>query len=374
MKLLHLVSLFGGIGFTVAGCGTNPTNLAQIPSPALATQERSMTIAQSTQPVKTDEQKPALKVGDISELKDDKTCDDVGETIVYADTQNYKVSVCADKNNRQVPAFIKIAKKDGSLKIEGKAQLGWREDSFVGMDEKYGYRLRMPSSSEFNLSILSGKEFTPVVLKEGIQNYYAINRFKQINRADELTRRVDSKLSDESKREEFINYIFENKDKLGACKSIDARKDTAYFSSRLWKIDNKKYFLELACRPGAYALALNFFLIAESDHVYNYKLLNIPKIARYKSGKPIIGENGYVALTDIQSTVTPAMEHLFKSAERTLSIYMGKGSCGTISTYKIGGDKLDLIRHREGGLKECDDFRYAVDPILFPNIPLEPAK
>jgi hypothetical protein len=372
MKLVRSVFLCI-VGIISTGC-INNSPLAGTPQSSILSgkpQAVQTTTTQSTK-VETDKTK-TLKIGDISELKDDKTCDDVGEILVYAETENYKVSVCAEKNNRQDPSFIKITRKDGSLKIAGKAQLGWKEDSFVGMDEKYGYRLRMPSSNKFDLSLLSGTEFAPVWLHEDIQRYYAINHFKQIKNVDELSRRVDSKLPDESKRIKFINYIFEYKERLGACQLMDSRKDTAYFSSRLWKVEDKTYFLELACRTGAYAISLNFFRITESDSGYSFKLMDIPTVARHKGGEIISGENGYV-LIGFSSTVTPAREHLFKLEESTLSIYMGKGSCGTLSKYKISNDKLDLIQHKEGSLKECNDFRYATDPILYPNISLEPAK
>lgn len=103
-------------------------------------------------------------------------------------------------------------------------------------------------------------------------------------------------------------------------------------------------------------------------------LLNIPAIARDKVGNPIVGENGYVALTDIHFNATPVGEEIFNFKEMTLSIYMGHGSCGTLSKYRIVDEKLDLIQHGEGGLKECDDGRYAADAILFPNFPLDAAK
>jgi hypothetical protein len=360
------------IGIISIGC-TNNSPLAVTPQ-ALTLPEKMQakpkTINQSIE-VATDAQNPALKVGDISEIKDDKTCDDVGEIIVYAETQNYKVSVCADKNNRQDPSLIKITRKDGSLKITGKAQLGWKKDSFVGMDEKYGYRLRMPSSNRFDLSLLSGKEFTPVWLHEDIQRYYAINQFKHAKNINELSRAIDLKSPNKSKKEQFIDYIFKNKEKLGACESIDAFKDSP---SKLWKIDDTKYFLEFGCRLGIRAVAVNFFVIEELDSGYSFKLLNIPAIARDKDGNPIVGENGYVALTDIQINVTPVREDIFNSKERTLNIYMGHGSCGTLSKYRFVDEKLDLIEHREGGLKECDDGRYGADPILFPNFLLKPLK
>jgi hypothetical protein len=372
MKLLSSVLLLGSMGMLFAGCGTNPTVAGTPQVLPLVTQANLTTTTQSTE-LAIDSQKPSLKVGDISEIKNDKTCDDVGEIIVYAETPAYKVWVCADKSNRQVPAFMKVVRKDGSLKIEGKAQLGWREDSFVGMNEKYGYRLRMPSSNEFDLSILSGREFAPVWLHEDIQRYYAINQFKQIKNIEELSQRVDSKLSYKSKSQGFINYIFENKEKLGACVSMYPVKDTP---SKLWKIDDTKYFLEFGCRLGTRAIPVNFFLIEELDSGYNFKLLNISTIDRYKDGKPIVGENGYVALRNILSTSASVREDIFNHKEMTLSVYRGQGSCGALSKYKINVNdgKLDLIDYREGGAKECDDFRYAADPILFPNFPLEPAK
>ena len=327
MKLVSSVFLCI-VGIISTGC-INNSPLAGTPQSSILSgkpQADQATTPQSTK-VETDTDKTkTLKIGDISELKDDKTCDDVGEILVYAETENYKVSVCAEKNNRQDPSFIKITRKDGSLKIAGKAQLGWKEDSFVGMDEKYGYRLRMPSSNKFDLSLLSGKEFAPVWLHEDIQRYYAINHFKQIKNIKELSSAVDSKSPDKSKREEFINYIFKNKEKLGACESIDTFKDTP---SKLWKIDGTKYFLEFGCRLGIRAVAVNFFLIEELDSGYNFKLLNIPKIARDKGGNLIVRENGYVALTDIQINATPVREDIFNSKERTLSIYMGHSSCGT---------------------------------------------
>lgn len=362
IKSIRLMFALGTLAAVSLSCNVlSPT--AQIASPAL-----QVSPGKSTDSAK-------LIVGDISELKDKSECDNLEDTLVYAETENYTVNICSKTKGGKDPAFLRIVKKDGSLKITGIAKLSWREDAFVGISEKYGYRLQMPSSSGFDLLIASGRERAPVLLKENIQLYYAINQFRQTKKVDELMSRIDSNLPNESKRLEFIHHIFDNRLKFGACRSRDdRRKEEEYSDSRLWKIDDKKYFLELGCHIGAYSITLNLFLITESHSGYHFKLLNIPKIARYKNGKPIVRENGYVTLIDIPIPSTTAREHFFNLKEKTLSIYMGKGSCGTLSKYRIGDRKLDLVEHREGGLKECDDFRYAADPSLYPNIPLEPAK
>jgi hypothetical protein len=378
MMRFSSVLLLGSMGLLFAGCSVNPTVAGTPQASPLVTVPKQTTTKQATE-VATDSQKQVLKVGDISELKDDKTCDDVGETLVYAETKNFRVNVCANKTNRQTPAFMKIAKKDGSLKIEGKAQLGWREDAFVGIDEKYGYRLQMPSSREFYFSIASGKEFAEVWQHEHIQLYYAIKQFKRTNNLESLLIEASDLRSDESKRIEFIDYIFDNDKKLGVCQSSSSRstmtqkKYLAMEIAKLSKLDSNKYFLTIDCNPGGNARHLSFLLITKSDSGYDFKLLNIPEIARDKHGRSLLGEDGYAILSDIPSNLIAARRTVFNLKERTFSTYMGKFSCGDFSKYKldVDGEKLDLIEQRES---KCDDSRYAVDPSLLLATSLKPSK
>jgi hypothetical protein len=361
-KLLKPILALGVIAITSCSCTAMPPNAAT----------QSMQPSQ-VKPINSKEPaKPIIR--DISELKDKLDCSNRGDTLVYAETENYKISVCSDIKKREVPAFMKIVKKDGSLKIEGNSQLGWKEDSFVGINEKHGYRLMMPSPNEFYLSIVSGTEFKPLWSREDIQLYYTINQFSQTKEVDEL----DSNSTDKSKRMEFINYIVKNREKLNVCGSFF---DKRLPFTRLWKVTDKKYLLMLSCWLGASAINATFLLISETESGYRYKLLNIPTIARHREsgdnyGKPIIGEDGHVALTDIPVYSIAVRESFYKSGERTLRIYMGKGSCGELRKYRIDIDNnnLDLIEHRASGSKICDDLRYAADPILLPIIPLQHPK
>jgi len=99
MKLVISISLCI-IGIVSTGCTKNaPSGTPQASILFGKPQLEQITTTQSKK-VETDADKTkTLKIGDISELKDDKTCDDVGDILVYAETRSYWVYICGNKQD-----------------------------------------------------------------------------------------------------------------------------------------------------------------------------------------------------------------------------------------------------------------------------------
>jgi len=115
MKLYSSVFL-GSVSIIVSGCIANspPAMTPQIST--LVTKNQVNLATTQIKEVAIDSQKPELKVGDISELKNDKTCDDVGEIIVYAETRSYWF-IFVEINKIQVSLLISLLPSQKMIKI-----------------------------------------------------------------------------------------------------------------------------------------------------------------------------------------------------------------------------------------------------------------
>lgn len=86
-----------------------------------------------------------LKVGSLGELKGDSTCSGTGGIMTYAETQNHRIYICADKNDRTQPRYYRSRSRNGSrLDLEAKNYNPRQMRYFEFKNNGYTYILQMP--------------------------------------------------------------------------------------------------------------------------------------------------------------------------------------------------------------------------------------
>jgi hypothetical protein len=210
IKTLGIISGFGFIGFGLLGCellsqrsvslpNSSQTNTSQTETPQASTLQTStsqtdapQTAISQTQPSPKDDQESnapqaeplqaqpntkdyqkssVLQVGSLSELKGDTTCQGTGGTLVYAETQNYRVYICGDRNNRLQPRYYRSRDRDGSggINLEAKTYDPRQMRYFEFKNNGYSYILQMPSGQipdpELNVELPNGKLVGEKVLR-----------------------------------------------------------------------------------------------------------------------------------------------------------------------------------------------------------------
>lgn len=112
-----------------------------------------------------------LEVGSLSELKGDTTCQGTGGTLVYAETRNYQVYICGDKDDRLQPRYYRSRNRDGSggINLEAKTYDPRQMRYFEFKNNGYSYILQIPSGQipdpELNVELPNGKLIGEKVLR-----------------------------------------------------------------------------------------------------------------------------------------------------------------------------------------------------------------
>ena len=126
-------------------------------------------------PMPTKMAESTLKVGALSELKGDKTYNNTGGILVYAETKSYRVYICADRKNKTQPRYYRSRDRNGnsSLNLEAKGYNPQQMRYFQFKNNGYAYLLQMPTGQipQPELTVLSPEE-TPL-LREKITRYLA---------------------------------------------------------------------------------------------------------------------------------------------------------------------------------------------------------
>jgi hypothetical protein len=116
-----------------------------------------------------------LKVGALSEIKGDKTCDGTGGILVYAETQNFRIYICSDRKDKTQPRYYRSRERygKGKLDLEAKGYNPQQMRYFQFKNNGYSYLLQKPMSQIPNpeLTVLSPNE-TPL-LSEKVTRYLA---------------------------------------------------------------------------------------------------------------------------------------------------------------------------------------------------------
>jgi hypothetical protein len=395
MKLLSSVLLLGSMGMLFAGCGTNPTVAGTPQVLPLVTQANLTTTTQSTE-LATDTQKPSLKVGDISELKGDKTCDDVGETLVYAETKSYFVYVCGDKKS-VTPAVFRAKNKNGQI-IEGKAIVGWWKNSFVGINDKYGFSLGMPIpslSSEnleaklFFVSKVSGLSTYEKAehIEEYVSRYLSIRKFMLAKRIGFLNGYVEGGKSGKEEyyktARELLSYINDNKSQLNLCEVVlDDGTSVSIYSqdtagSKFFRVDKGKYLVQLSCQRYKANAAFNYLLMDRTSQGFEVKIINktdktVKILESIYGPDPIENHDDAKQAPRYIPRRSPTrflgLDSAYNAETRMLSIITHTGDCGGSSRraekFELVENELELRELRQGFKGEFCDSRAVVDSAL----------
>ncbi|MFN4834002.1 MAG: hypothetical protein ACK54J_09960 [Pseudanabaena sp.] len=371
MKLVTSVFLCI-ISIVFTGCTTNApltgTNKSPIlPSKSQADQTPTTHITKAE--TDTDKTK-TLKIGNISELKDDKTCDDVGDILVYAETRSYWVYICGNKQDTsQSSYFFKAKSKNDKDKpsIMGKASLGWRQTSFVGIKDNYTYSIDIPSvrtnSGSYKLPSLdiypsNVKEITlnpEDVQHELLTKYLSTAPYRQARKFYGQWWSSESDPLLDPKKKKFIKHLMDNRENLQVCENRNREpSERREEGSVLYKLENGKYVLQLRCNVYLKYNSFNFFLISEQANGLEVKFLTQPKdVAKFG-----------VSVDEYEGRIIVGRP-LFDPLTRNLSIHVpfsGLSKNGYLSTFTISNEQLELIEFRYA---DRDDNFY-IDPILYP--------
>jgi hypothetical protein len=116
-----------------------------------------------------------LKVGSLSELKGDKTCNDTGGILVYAETESYRIYICADRKDKTQARYYRSRERNGKGKLDIEAK-GYNPNHmryFQFKNNGYSYLVQKPMSQipQPELTVLSPEEQT--LLRERVTRYLA---------------------------------------------------------------------------------------------------------------------------------------------------------------------------------------------------------
>jgi hypothetical protein len=374
MKLYSSIFLVG-MGIIASGCFANVPDAGTPKLSNLASSSQVNITPTQIKEVATDSQKLELKVGHISELKDDKTCDDVGETIVYAETRSYWVYICGNKQDTsQSSYFFKAKSKNDKDKpsIMGKASLGWQQISFVGISGDYTYSLDIPSMSinpgSYKLPSLDiypfnvkGISLNPEDIQHELSTkYLAAPQFKQARQLEGglLSQKSNPLLAPQKNK--FIKYLMDNREVLNVCENHSRdRPDGRIEDSILYKLDERRYLLQLRCNVYLQYNSFNFFVISDKKDKIEVKLLT-------KSPSPYPNNS---ESTDGEVYRLFNGRPLYDPQSKILSIQMRlsgnfKG-CGYLISYQLQDSRLNLLKVQSGSVDDCDKHVF-IDPILYP--------
>jgi hypothetical protein len=169
LKTNRILGIMGAIGSLSLLTGLTPPPLAATSSerPAFSISPQGLIANTVTTAM--------LKVGSLSELKSDKTCDGTGGVLVYAETKSYRIYICGDRKDRTQPRYYRSRERagKGKLDIEAKGYNPRQMRYFEFRNNGYAYLLQMPMSQipQPELTVLSPQE-TPL-LREKVTRYLA---------------------------------------------------------------------------------------------------------------------------------------------------------------------------------------------------------
>ncbi|ELS30708.1 MULTISPECIES: hypothetical protein [Pseudanabaena] len=347
MNLVSLLFLYF-IGIVSTGCTTN-SPLAVTPQASILTEKTQAKPKTTNQNVEaaTDTQKPILKVGDISELKDDKTCDDVGEIIVYAETQNYLAYICANNNNVSQPKIFKVKLRESkTVLFEGDVLLSWDKHSLVGIVQGNIFKLNIPSNA-FLKSYTGGcyADKQPALCLYG-QIFESAKTEKIIRflRSQQFTSKSDEVIS-KALNQRILQSLYKKGKQLSKrCRAFEHQEFDPDQYSHIFLVSPQTYLVALYCGSNT------------KNPEYIYWLTNL-------KGDTLESVPFLLPIDRPEFSRTPEYQldghPSYDSELGILSIYKAFGTNGSIIKYKINGSKVKLIEERV-----CEDRR-CLDPVFF---------
>ena len=174
------------------------------------------------------------KIGSISELGKDKTCDPYGDILTYAETIKYRIYICGDETNNKPQSMIFITKGNNFNKtvIAENPSIEWSDRSYSFHNQKILYRLDRPNSIRhwytrhlffFSLYDLKDRSLNTVISKDKIQ-IYLFNE-KVVPNYGKTVLSPDSQA-----KNRFLKFLPTLKNKLSVC------SDSYEGRTIVWKI------------------------------------------------------------------------------------------------------------------------------------------
>jgi hypothetical protein len=354
-KWLKLSLALGAVSIVFLSCNTTTPNA----------ETTTQSLSQTSQLEATDTtDSTQLIVGDISELKNQTECNNLGDTLVYAETKNYFVYICGSKEDINQPTYFKAKPKTANIiypTIIGKAVLGWQKVSFVGISGDFTYVFSIPSSKVDSKPFLYihpyalFKQPTLLLPKSGqyeeLTKYLSIVKLRQAKNLE-----VDSSL--DNKKRDFVKYLLKNKKKLNVCEipgrdRLEEDELRREVDSTLYDLGKNKYLLILRCNAYLKYNSFNLFLISGQNSHLNVRFLIQPEILK--------GRFGWTGRYEDRIFYG---RPLYDPQTKTLTLHVqfsGIARAGNLMSFAIQNDKLELVelRHEEG------NGNLYIDPILY---------
>jgi hypothetical protein len=124
--------------------------------PPAATEERSPTpppqVASAPLMAQRTPSQSSLPVGSVSELQGDTTCEGTGGILAYAETENFLIYICSDRNDATQPRYYRSFDRDGTpgIRLEATDYDPRQMRYFEFKNEGYSYLLQMPMGATPN--------------------------------------------------------------------------------------------------------------------------------------------------------------------------------------------------------------------------------
>ncbi|ELS30145.1 MULTISPECIES: DUF1176 domain-containing protein [Pseudanabaena] len=339
---------------TMLGCSNqDASNSSSSPSNA-QTPTNSKSVAAS--PTKSPEtQKPiaetpnntppkAIAVGDIKDLEDNSVCGKSKVTYAYGETSNYRIYICADAKEPDRPRYYVSRNKDGSggLNLEATNYNPQKEGAIEFNNDGYIYTLEAPTTQNpepvMRVTFPSRK-----LTEEQLLRYLARNN----------TKPAGSNASSEP-----LQYVLQNRERLGICKDSFQDGDTQKgMGSKAFPISDKKYLVQIQCSLAAYQGVFEYVLWSDESPKPRIVSLDFDIFQEPKNGeKPKrVTERAIVGMPRL---------NLRSQTMTNFTKFRGVGDCGSSAIYKLEGDRMVLQEYRA---KYACDGKYVPDfPIIYP--------
>ena len=287
-----------------------------------------------------------LPIGSLSQIEGDATCSSsfrTGGLLAYAETANYRIYICADRNDETQPGYYRSFDKKGggNLSLAAVDYDPQKPGSYEFRSRGYYYTLQIPSAQTpapvLRVNQPSGKPYEEKIL-----------RFLGAKSVQP---------GSSNPKQEILSYFDRNRTKLGVCK--DSSQAEAQQYSEVTKLGDRRYLVQFQCFLGAYQGAQEFYLYSAMPQAQAKPQVKPLTLRRYQEGasgeRTWTQERAAIGLTRFDRT------------QQQLSIFTksrGIGDCGAFARYKLEGDELKLQEYR---VKEACDGIY-VDPQKYPKV------
>ncbi|WP_448562624.1 DUF1176 domain-containing protein [Trichothermofontia sp.] len=149
--------------------------------------------------------------------------------------------------------------------------------------------------------------------------------------------------------------LYDRQSALGICPDgFDAAISPS--GSIVYPIGDNQYLVQMMCFMAAYQGSYEYLIYTTTAGEPQVKAL---KLARFQAG-----ENGQLSMLEEQQVgglpeYNPGQQQL-----TILTKFSGGGTCGSLATYQVQGDQLQLVEYR--AKFECDET--FVDPAQYPQV------